>query len=97
MIPIFFFYRNFVWLASFFTLVSCHLTFLYGGLFVVYTIWMKVLTNIVLALYIHIFHPDQYIFYNNLGFDKARLYILTFIFDFIVWVTLTFLTILLLK
>jgi hypothetical protein len=88
------FYRNFVWLVIFITVLGCYLMFSAGSwTFIVVTFWMKIITNITLALFIHIFHPSQYYFFNNLGFGVLQLYVFTFILDMLIWFILSVLTI----
>jgi hypothetical protein len=87
------FYRNFVWLVNFVTLLGCYLIWLNGSWsFVIVVFWIKLLTNIILGLYIHIFHEDQYAFFQNLGFNKLQLYVFTFILDMTIWAAFSLLT-----
>jgi hypothetical protein len=88
------FYRNFVWLVSFITLLGCYLMFSAGSwTFIVVVFWIKIVTNISLGLFIHIFHPNQYYFFNNLRFGVLQLYVFTFILDMLIWFMLSALTI----
>jgi hypothetical protein len=88
------FYRNFVWLANFISLFGCYLIVVSGSwLFVTVVFWVKISTNFILGLYTHIFHPDQFYFFNNLGYSKPKLYALTFMFDMTLWMILSLLTI----
>jgi len=88
------FYRNFVWSSAFITIFGCYLIVAHGSwAFIAPVFWMKVLTNIVLGLYTHIFRAEQYCFFLHFGFDKARLYMYTFTLDMMIWLMLSVLTI----
>jgi hypothetical protein len=57
------------------------------------SLWMKLFTNVILGLFIQIFSPEQLYFFHNLGYNKIRLYMFTFILDMVIWVLLSWLTI----
>src|SRR5688572_24423465 len=91
---IFTFYRNFIWFANFISLFGCYLLWVYGSwAYMIAVFWVKVSTNTVLGLYIHIFNADQYYFFNNLGFRKTELYVFTFLLDLSIWLMLSLITV----
>jgi len=63
------------------------------ALFVFRVFWEKVLTSIVIAIYIAIFRSEQFVFYNNLRFSRTKLLVSTFSLDFLAWVLLMSFTI----
>src|SRR5688572_17731564 len=87
------FYRNFSWFVLGISLFGCWLIWIYGSWQFMPMFWTKVLTNILLGLFIHVFSPGQFNFFNNLGYSKSRLYVFTFIFDMVIWFLLSWLTI----
>lgn len=88
------FYRNFSWPVLGISLFGCWLIWIYGSWqYIVLVFWMKVITNTLLGLFTHIFSPDQFYFFNNLGYNKIRLYVFTFFLDMVIWFLLSWLTI----
>jgi hypothetical protein len=88
------FYRNFLWFVVGISMFGCYLLFIYGSWqFIVAVFWLKLVTNILLGLYIHIFSPEQLYFFHNLGYNKSRLYSHTFILDMIIWFLMSWITI----
>lgn len=53
--------------------------------FVFRVLWVKILTSVVIGTYIWIFRSEQFIFYNNLGYSRVRLFMFSFGFDFAIW------------
>ena len=88
------FYKNFLWFVLGISLFGCYLIWVYGSWqFMITVFWIKIVTNILLGLYILIFHPEQFYFFLNLGYSKMKLYTLTFILDMAIWFVLSVLTI----
>jgi hypothetical protein len=88
------FYRNFVSIASFVTILGCYLVWFSGSwTSITVVFWAKLCTNIVMGLFIYIFNPDQFTFFHNLGFSKFRLFTFTFLIDMFIWGMLSFFTI----
>lgn len=56
--------------------------------FIVRVLWAKVLTSIVIGTYIFLFRSRQFVFYNNLGYTVSRLFIVSFVLDFLIWVSI---------
>jgi hypothetical protein len=54
--------------------------------FVFRVFWVKVLTTVVIGTFIYLFRSEQFVFYNNLGYSRTRLFILAFLFDFLIWI-----------
>ena len=91
---IFTFYLNFLWFAISISLFGCWLITIYGSWqYIVMIFWTKVITNAFLGFFIHIFSPSQFYFFKNLGYSKSKLYALTFTFDMVIWLLLSWLTI----
>jgi len=91
---IFTFYRNFIYPATAVTAFSCYLIISEGSAFIsVYMWWMKIITSAFLGLFFHLFQSQQLYFFNNLGYSARRLYALTAILDFSIWLILTIATI----
>jgi hypothetical protein len=93
MAVIFAFYRNFFWACSGVSLSSCF--FVYHSatyLFIVKTFWLKFFTTVVIGVYFHLFHSDQFYFFNNLGYSRAKLYISAALIDLISWLLLAIFT-----
>lgn len=87
------FYRNFFWLVLSISFFGCWLIWMYGSWqFMVLVFWMKVFTNILLGIFIHLFSPSQFYFFKNLGYSKSRLFAFTFILDMVIWFLLSFTT-----
>jgi hypothetical protein len=92
---VFTFYRNFIWPATFISLLSGFLILSAGsGRIGIYLFWMKILTSFGLGIFFHLFQSQQLYFYNNLGYSKTRLYICTAALDLFVWVAITVVTLL---
>ncbi|HEX6227305.1 MAG TPA: hypothetical protein VFZ52_22970 [Chryseolinea sp.] len=88
------FYRNFLWPAIGISLFACWLIWMSGSWhFIAASFWMKVVTNLFLGLSIHIFSPNQLPFFNNLGYNTIILYTYTFLFDMMLWLLLSWVTI----
>lgn len=54
--------------------------------FILPVFWVKILTSIVIGAYIGLFRSGQFVFYNNLGYSRAYLFIFSFVFDFLIWI-----------
>lgn len=88
------FYRNFSWVVLSITFFGCSLIVMSGTWnFVVSIFWMKLFTNAMLGLFIHIFSPEQLYFFNNLGYSKTRIFASAFLLDMVIWFLLSWLTI----
>lgn len=88
------FYQNFIWLALAISLMGCWFIGMYGSWqYIVVMFWIKVITNVLLGLFIHIFSPSQFYFFQNLGYNKESLFTHTFILDMGIWFTMSWLTI----
>lgn len=53
--------------------------------FILRVLWIKILTTIVIGGYLALFRSEQFIFFNNLGYSRNRLFAISFAFDFSVW------------
>lgn len=42
--------------------------------FLVYTIWTKVVTTLLLVGYVHFFRSGEFYFFNNLGISRSLIY-----------------------
>ena len=60
------------------------------ALFVFRVFWAKIITSMLIAGYIALFRNEQFTFYNNLGYSRARLMVYTFGFDFLIWLVMMF-------
>jgi hypothetical protein len=58
--------------------------------FIFRVFWVKLLTTFIIGTYIGIFRNEQFIFYNNLGFSRTRLFLYVFLFDFSIWLFMMF-------
>jgi len=91
---IFSFYRNFIWFVTGISMFGCYMMWLYGSAaFMIFVFWVKIVTNILLGLYVNIFHDSQFYFYYNLGFSRTRLFAATFMLDMLIWILMSVLTI----
>jgi len=86
---IFTFYRNFIWPASFVSLLSGYLVLQGGsGAIAVYMFWMKLFTSFFLGVFFNFFQTKQLYFFHNLGYSKTRLYRGAATLDFSIWLAL---------
>jgi hypothetical protein len=89
MMAIFTFYRNFLFACSGVSLVSCFYVYYSGSwLFIVKIFWLKFFTTIAIGFYFHLFHSDQFYFFNNLGYSRPKLYISSALIDLSSWLLL---------
>lgn len=86
---VFTFYRNFIWPATFITLISCYIVFTGSAKDIMYLLWMKLISNIALGAYFEFFEADQFYFFNNLGYSKLSLYVSAATLDFCIWLLIT--------
>lgn len=56
--------------------------------FIFRVLWAKVLTSLVIGTYIFLFRSGQFTFYHNLGYPVSRLFIFSFVLDFLIWVVI---------
>ncbi len=102
---IFIFYRGFWIPAALVTLFCCIFSFslcveqvkehkeFYGILmFITPSFWIKILTNILILLYLISFKANEMYFYYNFGIGKTTLWITTFIIDFLLFFLAIWLT-----
>src|SRR5688500_9433166 len=61
--------------------------------FILRVLWIKILTTIVIGAYLALFRSEQFIFFNNLGFSRTRLFALCFALDFTIWILFMLITI----
>ena len=64
-----------------------------SGFFVFRVLWVKLLTTFVIGGYIALFRSEQFVFYNNLGWSRAELFIWSFLLDFLIWLLLVILAV----
>ena len=86
---VFTFYRNFIWPATFITLISCYIVFTGSAKDIMYLLWMKLISNIALGAYFEFFEADQFYFFNNLGYSILSLYVSAATLDFCIWLLIT--------
>jgi hypothetical protein len=67
-----------------------------SGYFVFRVLWVKILTTVVIGTFIALFRTEQFVFYNNLGWSRLRLFVFAFIFDFTIWLLLMTITVMML-
>jgi hypothetical protein len=80
------FYRNFLIPCSAISAIGFSFQFASGSpYFVTITFWMKVITNVLLGLYVHFFKSETLVFYHNLGLTRQQLYGGAFILDIGIW------------
>jgi len=60
--------------------------------FIIPVFWVKILTSLVIGTYLVIFRSEQFVFYNNLGYSRTRLFAYTFVVDFLIWLLLMTIT-----
>ena len=60
--------------------------------FVFRVLWVKLLTSIVIGIYVAIFRHNQFLFFSNLGITQARLLITSFVVDFCIWMLVMWVT-----
>jgi hypothetical protein len=58
------------------------------GLFVFRVFWAKIITSMLIAIYIALFRNEQFIFYNNLGYSRTSVLLYSFAFDFLIWLVM---------
>lgn len=61
--------------------------------FILFVLWAKILTTVVIGGYIALFRSEQFIFFNNLGYSRARLFAFSFAVDFFIWVFFMIITV----
>ena len=59
----------------------------HSAYFILRVLWVKILTSIVIGTYIALFRSEQFVFYNNLGYSRTSLFVFSFVFDFLIWVS----------
>src|SRR6218665_1052924 len=90
------FYKKIYWLTNSITLVTCITLWLYGNAdFIMINLWSKIITNAIALLFFHLFSTKQLYFFYNLSHTALELYCFAFVFDLIIWTSLTLLTLLL--
>lgn len=57
--------------------------------FMIPVFWVKVLTSLIIAGYIALFRSEQFIFFNNLGYSRTRIFAYSFSIDFLIWLLMT--------
>ena len=67
-----------------------------SGYFVFRVLWVKILTTVVIATFIALFRTEQFVFYNNLGWSRPRLFAFAFVLDFSIWLLMMAITIMML-
>jgi len=77
--------------ATFITIVACYVSATSGpNIDLSLLAWAKIVSSLVLVLYIHLFNQHVAFFFMNLGMSRTRLYLSIFIIDialFIVMIT----------
>lgn len=56
--------------------------------FVLPVFWLKIITTVIMGTYIAIFRSEQFIFFNNLGYSRTRIFLYCFMLDFLLWLLL---------
>lgn len=54
--------------------------------FIVPVFWLKIITSMIIGIFIILFRADQFIFFYNLGYSRVRLFTVSFLFDFMIWI-----------
>ena len=88
------FYKQICILTIGISLLSCVILWQASSIyFVVVPLLGKLLTNVLIGVYLLLFEPGQFIFYHNLGYPKYKLLAIVFALDFSAWLVLTSFTI----
>lgn len=56
--------------------------------FILPVFWVKIITTVIMGTYIAIFRSEQFIFFNNLGYSRGRIFLYCFMLDFSLWLLL---------
>ena len=88
------FYRSFCFTSIFISLINCFLLSQSNLIYFAFALFpSKVITNILIGIFLNMFQSQQLNFYCNLGMSKVVLLGLSFLFDMVVWTILILLTI----
>ena len=60
--------------------------------FIIPVFWVKILTTVIIGVFITVFRSEQFIFFYNLGYSRVKLYGFSFLFDFMIWSVLMCIT-----
>jgi len=84
--PILTFYKQFVSVATFFSLFTCYLLLNWGSVYFVLSLfWIKGCSTLLLGASFHLGRSEQLYFYHNLGFSTIRLYAMAAALDLLLW------------
>lgn len=61
--------------------------------FILGVLWVKLLTTGVIGAYLALFRSEQFVFFNNLGFSRTKLFAICFVLDFSIWILLMVVTV----
>ena len=61
--------------------------------FILFVLWVKILTTVVIGGFIALFRSEQFIFFNNLGYSRTRLLAVAFALDFSIWILFMVITV----
>jgi len=87
------FYRTLAFPLIGISLICAHQVWQSQSVYFIYRVlWVKVLTSIVIGVYIALFRSSQFIFYNNLGYSRTEVFLFSFGVDFMLWVLIMALT-----
>ena len=68
------------------SLICCHQVWqAHTMYFMIPVFWVKVLTSLIIGGYIALFRSEQFIFFNNLGYSRTKIFAYSFAFDLLIW------------
>lgn len=78
------FYRTVAFPLLLITVICAAQVWTSGSAYFVFRVfWMKVITTLIIGIYIAIFRSEQFIFFNNLGYTRTRVFVVGFVLDFV--------------
>lgn len=93
----FLFYQNFVWIAFPSSIFGCYLLWESDTVaFVSPILFSKIMTNGLIGVMFHFFRQNQFYFFQNLGVSTFQLYSSALFIDFILWLSVLFITLIIL-
>lgn len=81
------FYKSFAVFSIFITLSCSGIIFEWGISTITALIWFKIITLGIIFYTVSTSKNDSFSYYKNLGLSKVHLWIATFIFDFLLFMT----------
>jgi len=86
------FYKSYAFASIVITIATLHFTCVGGFAMFASLLWVKIITFGMIAYLVHNFKKEEFYYYKNLGMTRKYLWISTFSIDFIIFLTLTILT-----